>query len=67
MNGGIEQALPPALRGLPIARVLRDVGNQPCVEDRFAVAPGIETAIEIDPTSTVRFSNSLKSLGKSEF
>ena len=47
MDGGIEQALPSALEGLPIARVLLDVGNQPCVEDRFAVASGIETAIKI--------------------
>ena len=48
MDGGIEQPLPPALRGLPIARVFLDVGNQPRVEDRFAVVPGIEPAIEIE-------------------
>ena len=48
MDGGIEQPLPPALRGFPIAWVLLDVGNQPRVEDRFAVAPGIEPAIEIE-------------------
>src|SRR4051812_25235854 len=48
VDGGIEQPLPPALRGLPIARVFLDVGNEACVEDRFAIAPGIETAIEIE-------------------
>src|SRR3954465_4080654 len=48
MDGGIEQTLPPALRGLPIARVFLDVGNEARVEDRFAIAPGIETAIEIE-------------------
>src|SRR3954451_18623714 len=39
MDGGIEQPFAPTLRGLPIARVLLDIGNQPRVEDRFAVAP----------------------------
>src|SRR5271165_63351 len=48
MDGGIEQPLPPTLRGLPIARVFLDVWNQPRVEDRFTVAPGIEPTIEIE-------------------
>src|SRR5271157_5240620 len=48
MDRGIEQPLPPALRGLPIARVFLDVWNEPRVEDRFAVVPGIEPAIEIE-------------------
>src|SRR5271166_6058461 len=48
MDRGIEQPLPPALRRLPIARVFLDVWNEPRVEDRFAVAPGIEPAIEIE-------------------
>ena len=48
MDGGIEQPLPPTLRGLPIAGIFLDVGNQPRVEDRFAVMPGIEPAIEIE-------------------
>src|SRR5271166_1601466 len=48
MDRGIEQPLPPALRGLPIARVFLDVWNELRVEDRFAVVPGIEPAIEIE-------------------
>ena len=41
MDGRIKQPLPPALRGLPIARVFLDVRNGPRVEDRFAVTPEI--------------------------
>src|ERR1700719_2259916 len=48
MDGGIEQTLPPALRGLPVAWVVLDVRDEPCVEDRFAVMPGIKPAIEIE-------------------
>jgi hypothetical protein len=48
MNGGTEQPLPPTLRGLPMARIFLDVGNQPRVEDRFAVVPGIEPVIGIE-------------------
>ena len=48
MDGGIEQPLPSALRGLPVAGIFLDVRNQPCVEDGFAVTPGIEPAIEIE-------------------
>src|SRR3954452_2263229 len=48
MDGGIEQPFAPTLRGLPIARIFLDVWNQPRVEDRFAVVPGIEPAIEIE-------------------
>jgi hypothetical protein len=48
MNGGTEQPLPPTLRGLPMARIFLDVGNQPRVEDCFAVVPGIEPVIGIE-------------------
>src|SRR5271170_4955439 len=48
MDGCIEQALPPALRGLSVARVVLDVRDEPRVEDRFAVMPGIKPAIEIE-------------------
>src|ERR1700749_4630444 len=48
MDGGIEQPLPPALRGLPVAWVFLDVRDEPCVEDGFAVMPGIKPAIEIE-------------------
>src|SRR5664279_4984965 len=40
MDGGIEQTLPPALRGLPVARVFLDVRDETRVEDGFAVTPG---------------------------
>src|SRR5664279_6223000 len=48
MDGGIEQTLPPALRGLPVARVFVDVRDETRVEDGFAVMPGIKPAIEIE-------------------
>ena len=48
MDGGIEQTLPPALRGLPVARVFLDVRDETCVEDRFAVVPGVKSAVEIE-------------------
>src|SRR5271167_1211200 len=48
MDGCVEQTLPPALRGLSVARVILDVRDEPRVEDRFAVMPGIKPAIEIE-------------------
>ena len=48
MNGRVKQPLPSALRGLPVARVFADVWDEPRVEDRFAVMPGIKPAIEIE-------------------
>ena len=48
MDGGIEQTLPPALRGLPVARVVLDVRDETCVEDGFAVVPGVKSAVEIE-------------------
>src|SRR5208337_2597552 len=48
MNGGIEQPLPPTLRGLPIARVFLDVRYEARVEDRFAIVPGVESAIQVE-------------------
>src|SRR6202044_614768 len=48
MDGGIEKALPPALRGLPVARVFLDVRDETRVEDGFAVTLGIKPAIEIE-------------------
>ena len=48
MNGGIEQPLPPTLRGLPIARVFLDVRYETRVEDRFAIVPGVEPAIQVE-------------------
>src|SRR5664279_6648400 len=48
MDGGIEQPFPPTLRGLPVAQVFLDVRNEPRVEDRLAVTPGIKPTIEIE-------------------
>src|SRR5271170_781886 len=48
MDGRVKQPLPPALRGLPVARVFVDVWDEPRVEDRFAVTPGIKPTIEIE-------------------
>ena len=48
MDGRVEQRLPPALRGLSVARVFLDVRDEPRVEDRSAVTPGIKPAIEIE-------------------
>ena len=48
MDGGIEQTLPPPLRGLPVARVFLDVRDETRVEDGFAVTPGIKPAIGIE-------------------
>src|ERR1700676_136232 len=52
MNGRIEQPLPSALRRLPIARVFLDVRDEPRVEDRFAIVPGVEPAIQIEVRAT---------------
>src|ERR1700690_718401 len=48
MDGGIEQTLPPALRVLPVARVFLDVRDETCIEDGFAVVPGVKSAVEIE-------------------
>lgn len=48
MDGGIEQTLPPAFQGLPVARVLLDVWDETRVEDGFAVVPGVKSAVEIE-------------------
>src|SRR6202795_1528199 len=48
MDGGIEQTLPPALRGLPVARVFLDVRDETCVEDGFAVVPVDNFTVEIE-------------------
>src|SRR3954463_4351353 len=48
MDGRVEQALPPRLRGPSVARVFVDVRDEPRVEDRFTVTPGIKPAIEIE-------------------
>src|SRR3978361_2289857 len=44
MDGGVEQTLSPALRGLPVAQVFLDVRDETCVEAGFAVVPGVKYA-----------------------
>ncbi len=48
MDGGIEQTLPPALRGLPVALVFVDVRDETRIEDGFAVVVGVKSAVEIE-------------------
>src|SRR3954470_5983007 len=48
MDGGIEQPLPPALRRLPLARVLLDVWDETGIEDGFAVVPGVKSTVEVE-------------------
>jgi hypothetical protein len=48
MDGGIEKALPPALRGLSVCAGFLDVRDETRAEDGFAVTPGIKPAIEIE-------------------
>jgi hypothetical protein len=47
MDGGIEEPLPPSLRGFAIARVLFDVGDHTGVENALAIGRGIEAGIKI--------------------
>jgi hypothetical protein len=48
MDHGIDQALPGALGGLAIARILFDVRNQPRMENALPIACGIKAAIQIE-------------------
>src|ERR1700692_4462095 len=48
MDGGIEQALPPTPRALPVARVFFDVRNEPRVEYRSAIVPGVKSTIQVE-------------------
>src|SRR3954465_15863637 len=48
MDGRVEQAFPPTLRGPSVAQIFVDVRDEPRVEDRFTVTPGIKPAIEIE-------------------
>src|SRR3954467_4448952 len=53
MDGGIEQPLAPALRGLPIARIFLDVGNQP------ALKIALRLCLESNPPSRLRYEPSI--------
>ena len=47
MDGGIEEPLPPSLRGFAMARVLCDIRDHTGVEHALAVVRGIEAGIKI--------------------
>ena len=48
MDGGVEQALPPALGVLTIPGVLWNVGDQAGIENALPIAGRIKAAIEIE-------------------
>ena len=48
MDGGVEQALPPALGVLTIPGVLWNVGDQAGIENAFPIVGGIKAAIEVE-------------------
>ena len=52
MDGGIEQALPPALGVLTIPGVLWHVGEQAGIENALPIAGRIKAAIEVEVGST---------------
>jgi hypothetical protein len=52
MNGGVEQAFASALRGLAVAGILFDVGNQAGIENALPIVRGIKTTIEVKVGST---------------
>jgi hypothetical protein len=40
MDGGVEEAFAAALDGLSVARILFDVGDQPCIENALPIVRG---------------------------
>ena len=48
MDGGVEQAFASALRGLAVAGILFDVGNQAGIENALPIVRGIKTAIKVE-------------------
>src|SRR5262245_63818705 len=48
MNGSVEQAFASALRGLAVAGILFDVGNQAGIENALPIVRGINTTIEVE-------------------
>ena len=48
MNGGVEQAFASALRGLAVAGILFDVGDQAGIENALPIMRRIKAAIEIE-------------------
>jgi len=66
VDGGIEEPLPPSLRGFTIARVLVDRGDHTGVEHALAIVRGIDAGIKIQlgasEGSTHLFGHLLQSL-----
>ena len=52
MNGSVEQAFASALRGLAVAGILFDVGNQAGIENALPIVGGIKAAIEVEQGAT---------------
>ncbi len=52
VNGGVEQAFASALRGLAVAGILFDVGDEARIENARPIVRGIKTTIEVQVGST---------------
>ena len=52
VNGGVEQAFASALRGLAVAGILFDVGDEARIENALPIVRGIKTTIEVQGGST---------------
>jgi hypothetical protein len=48
MDRFVEEALASALGGLAVARILFDVGDQPCIENALPIVRGIKATIKVE-------------------
>jgi hypothetical protein len=48
MDGCVEEAFPSALRGLAVAGILFDIGDQAGIENALPIVRGIKAAIQIE-------------------
>ena len=48
MDGFIEEAFASALRGLTVAGILLDIGDEARIENALQILRGIKTAIEVE-------------------
>src|SRR5437764_11653923 len=48
MNRGMQPPLAPTLGALAVTRMLREVGDQPCIEEALPIRPGIQATIEVE-------------------
>ena len=47
MDGSVEEAFPSALRGLAVAGILFDIGDQAGIENALTIVRGIKAAIKV--------------------